>query len=68
MRAYSALIQADTNCPPEEVRSIEVVMRDFVVGQSFKSLSRSEFRDKAREAYALLNEERAMVEERFGRN
>lgn len=65
MGPYSALIQADTGCTPEDVRKIEIVMRDFVVGHPLDGLSRLVFRSKAREAYALLMEEGAMFEAHF---
>ena len=43
-------------------------MRDFVVGRSLIALSRSEFCAKAREAFALVDEERAMAEDQLRRN
>ena len=65
MSAYSALIQADTGCQAEDLAKVEVVMRDFVVGRPLDGLSRAEFRGKAKEAFALLSDERAMFEEHF---
>ncbi len=65
LRFYGRLIVIDTNCALEDASKIENIMRDDIFHSTLDWLSRTQFRRGAREAYQLLQENRAEYEEFF---
>ncbi len=65
MNIYEQMIIEDTDCPPEEAYKVETVMRLDVFHSTLDWQSRAKFRQGARKAWRLLNENREGYEDYF---